>query len=68
MRGETRSNGRLSLPQQVPLALALGTATGLFFGPMVTWLTPVGQVFISLLQLTVLPTASMSLIVGGEGT
>lgn len=68
MTGETRGNGRLSLPQQVPLALALGTATGLFFGPMVSWLTPVGQVFISLLQLTVLPIMSVSLIVGCEGT
>ena len=68
MTGETRRNGRLILPQQVSLALAPGAATGLLLGRLVSWLTPVGQLFISLLQLTLLPIMSVSLIVGGEGT
>jgi Na+/H+-dicarboxylate symporter/ABC-type amino acid transport substrate-binding protein len=55
---------RLSLSAQVFIALGLGILAGLFFGELVQPLQVVGQVFIGLLQMTVLPYILVSLIAG----
>ena len=55
---------RLSLAGRVLIGLALGVIAGVFFGDMVGWLQIVGDVFIRLLQITVIPFISVSLITG----
>ncbi len=55
---------RLGLAEQVLLGLGLGIAAGIFFSDMVGWLQVVGDVFIRLLQITVIPYISLSLITG----
>jgi Na+/H+-dicarboxylate symporter len=42
----------------------LGILTGLFFGEMVGFLEVIGEVWIKLLQMTVLPYVMVSLIIG----
>jgi len=58
------SKRRLGLSEQVLLGLGLGIAAGIFFGEMIGWLKVVGDVFIRLLQVTVIPYISLSLITG----
>ncbi len=53
----------LSLSTKVLVGVVLGIATGLFFGDMVAWMSILGDVFIGLLQMTVLPYIMLSLIV-----
>ena len=53
---------RLGLAEQVLLGLGLGVVAGVFFGEMVGWLKVVGDIFIKLLQVTVIPYISLSLI------
>ncbi len=55
---------RVSLAAKIMIGLVLGLACGLFFGEMVTWLQVVGIIFIKLLQITVIPYISLSLITG----
>ena len=55
---------RLNLAGQVLLGLALGVAAGIVFGEMVGWLKVVGDIFVRLLQVTVIPYISLSLITG----
>jgi Na+/H+-dicarboxylate symporter len=57
-------NRRLSLSGQVMIGLVLGIAVGIFFGAMVRWLKLIGDIFIKLLQITVIPYISFSLITG----
>ena len=52
-----------SLSTKVLLGVFLGVFTGLMFGEAVGWLSTVGDVFIGLLQMTVLPYIMFSLIV-----
>jgi len=54
----------MTLSTKVLLGLALGIFTGIFFGEMVAPLRVGGEVFIQLLQMTVLPYVVTSLIVG----
>ena len=53
----------LSLSTKVLLGVFLGILTGLFFGEDVAWLGIIGDIFIGLLQMTVLPYIMFSLIV-----
>ncbi|MGB1003419.1 MAG: cation:dicarboxylate symporter family transporter [Salibacteraceae bacterium] len=53
----------LSLSAKVLLGVILGVGTGLFFGDEVSWMSVIGDVFIGLLQMTVLPYIMISLIV-----
>ena len=53
---------RLGLAEQVLIGLGLGIAAGIFFGEMVGGLKLVGDIFIRLLQVTVIPFISLSLI------
>ncbi|MEP0202444.1 MAG: cation:dicarboxylase symporter family transporter [Halioglobus sp.] len=54
----------MSLSARIFLGLVLGIATGLFFGEMVAGLKVFGDIFIKLLQVTVLPYIIVSLIAG----
>ena len=54
----------MSLSARIMTGLGLGVATGLFFGEPMGVLEIVGDVFISLLQMTVLPYVMVSLIAG----
>jgi Na+/H+-dicarboxylate symporter/ABC-type amino acid transport substrate-binding protein len=61
---QAREGPRISLATQVLLALALGLMTGLFLGEIVAPLKVVGDAFIRLLQITVIPYISVALITG----
>ncbi len=54
----------VSLSTKIFMALLLGICTGLFFGEMVAFLETVGEIYIKLLQMTVLPYVILSLILG----
>ncbi len=56
----------LSMGQQVMIALLLGVASGLFFGEWTTQIKVIGDIYIGLLQMMVLPYIIISLI-GGIG-
>ncbi len=54
---------KLSLSTKVLIGLIAGILLGLFFGEKVAWFSVLGDVFIGLLQMTVLPYIMFSLIV-----
>ncbi|HFB98609.1 MAG TPA: cation:dicarboxylase symporter family transporter, partial [Bryobacterales bacterium] len=55
---------RLSLAAKILIGLAVGILTGVVFGEMTARLKIAGQVFVGLLQMTVLPYVMVSLIAG----
>lgn len=55
---------RLSLSSKIFVSLLLGAAAGVFFGELVGFLNIVGEIYIKLLQMTVLPYVILSLILG----
>jgi Na+/H+-dicarboxylate symporter len=55
---------RLSLSAQVLLGLILGLLAGVCFGEQMAFCQDIGKAFILLLQMTVLPYISLSLITG----
>ncbi len=55
---------KLSLGTMIIIGAVLGVVTGLFFGESCSWLAVVGQVFIGLLQMCVLPYILLSLVYG----
>ncbi len=59
-----QNSPRFSLAGKIFVGFGLGIAAGMFFGDMVGWLKVVGDVYIDLLQMTVLPYVILSLIVG----
>ncbi|MAT91675.1 MAG: hypothetical protein CME59_03665 [Halioglobus sp.] len=54
----------MGLSARIFIGLAAGVATGLFFGEMVAGLKVFGDIFVKLLQVTVLPYIVASLIAG----
>ncbi|HFB61862.1 MAG TPA: cation:dicarboxylase symporter family transporter, partial [Bacteroidetes bacterium] len=54
---------KTSFSSKVLAGLILGILTGLFFGEKVAWFSTLGDAFIGLLQMTVLPYIMFSLIV-----
>ena len=54
----------MSLSTRVLLGLVLGILCGLFFGSLIAFLGVVGEAFILLLQMAVLPYVAVSLVVG----
>lgn len=54
----------MSLSAQILIGMVLGIAVGLFFGELVAPVGYVGQAFILLLQMTVLPYIALALIKG----
>jgi Na+/H+-dicarboxylate symporter len=63
---EVKPKRGLSMAQQVLVALLLGVAAGLFFGEWTTRIKFVGEIYVGLLQMMVLPYIIISLI-GGIG-
>jgi len=59
-----RPNKRLSLSTKILIGLALGVLTGLFLGEPAGRLKIAGDIFVGLLQMTVLPYVMVSLIAG----
>ena len=55
---------RLSLSAWILIGLGLGVATGLFFGESATVLQTVADIYIRLMQMTVLPYLVLALIIG----
>ncbi|MBS0625420.1 MAG: cation:dicarboxylase symporter family transporter [Verrucomicrobia bacterium] len=49
---------------RVLISIALGLFTGLFFGPLASVLKPIGDIYIMLLQMVVLPYIAFSVIHG----
>jgi len=60
--GKERRGWRPGLAGQVLIGLALGIVVGLFFGELASSLKIIGQIFIGLLQMTVLPYILVSLV------
>ena len=56
------SKKKMSMSTFVLLSFAAGIITGLFFGDKVAWLAVVGDAFIKLLQMTIIPYIIVSLI------
>jgi Na+/H+-dicarboxylate symporter len=63
---ETTKRKKLGLPEKIVIGLGLGIAGGLFFGELTAPLKYVGDAFVGLLQMTVLPYIMVALI-GGIG-
>ena len=53
---------RMSLSTIVLICFALGIVTGLFFGEKVAWMEDIGNAFIKLLQMTIIPYIVVSLM------
>ncbi len=53
---------RLSLSTIVIICFVLGIVNGIFFGEMVAWMGIIGNAFIKLLQMTIIPYIIVSLI------
>ncbi len=67
MREEkNKKPGRSNLSRQILVGLILGVLTGLFFGDYAGNLDIIGQGFVALLQMSILPYMMVSLI-GGIG-
>lgn len=58
---------RLSLSTSILIGMTLGILTGIFFGELVGFLDTIGNAFIRLLQMTILPYILASLILGIGG-
>ena len=61
---ETMNLPRLNLTGWILVGFVLGIATGLFFGDSVSVMAPLGDAFIKIWQITILPSVALSLIVG----
>jgi Na+/H+-dicarboxylate symporter/ABC-type amino acid transport substrate-binding protein len=60
---DTKSS-RLSLSARILIGLVLGVFVGLFFGEAAAVLQPVADIYIRLMQMTVLPYLVLALIIG----
>ena len=63
---KAEKQGRSNLSRQILIGLILGVLTGLFFGDSAGHLAIIGQGFVALLQMSILPYMMVSLI-GGIG-
>jgi Na+/H+-dicarboxylate symporter len=61
---KTKRTPRLSLSAQILIGLGLGVVVGLFFGQPTAALQPVADIYIRLMQMTVLPYLVMALVIG----
>lgn len=60
--GTARSSRRPSMTTMLVIGLVLGLVWGLFFGESGSWIGWIGEAFIGLLQMTVLPYVALSLV------
>ncbi len=49
---------------RILIGLALGAVAGLVFGPAIGWVTPLGDLFVRLLKMIVMPVIIFTLVVG----
>ncbi len=61
---KAKKQPRFSLSAKIFISLLLGVCTGIFWGELVGSLDVVGDIYIKLLQMTVLPYVILSLILG----
>ncbi|MGH0037443.1 MAG: cation:dicarboxylate symporter family transporter [Myxococcota bacterium] len=59
-----RRRFKLDLSSQVMIGLALGVGAGIFLGELAAHLQIIGDIFVRLLQMTVLPFVVLSLVAG----
>ena len=64
MAGNQQKKPRMSLTSKILLGMGLGIPVGVFFGEEVAFLGMVGEAFVQLLQISILPFVLVSLIVG----
>ena len=64
---KTRQKKKLSLSAKIMIGMGLGFAAGIFFGEYCAFLQIVGDAFIQLLQMTILPYITVSMILGIGG-
>ena len=55
---------KTNLLVRILLGLILGAVAGLVFGPKIVWVAPLGDVFVRLLKMIVMPVVMFTLIVG----
>ena len=58
---------KLSLSAKIIIGMVLGFAAGIFFGEYCAFLQIIGDAFIKLLQITILPYITVSMILGIGG-
>ena len=58
---------KLSLSAKIMIGMGLGLGVGIFFGEYVGFLQIIGNAFIKLLQMTILPYIIVSMILGIGG-
>src|SRR6185503_11839561 len=57
-------SGRMSSSRRILAGLGLGIVTGLFLGERAAWLQPLAEGYVKLLQMTVLPVITVSIVAG----
>lgn len=67
MDTENRKKKKLSLSTQIIIGMGLGFGVGIFFGEYCSFLQIIGNAFIKLLQITILPYICVSMILGIGG-
>ncbi|MBW2410727.1 MAG: cation:dicarboxylase symporter family transporter [Deltaproteobacteria bacterium] len=67
MTANEKQKKKLSLSSQILIAMGLGLIAGIFFGEHCAFLQIIGDAFIKLLQITILPYIIVSMIVGIGG-
>ena len=67
MNIENKKKKKLSLSAQIMIGMGLGFAAGIFFGEYCAFLQIIGNAFIKLLQMTILPYIIVSMILGIGG-
>ncbi|WDE95838.1 cation:dicarboxylase symporter family transporter [Lentisphaera profundi] len=55
---------KMSLSSKILIGLGLGVVVGLFFGEKCAWMSHVGYAFIKIMQMTILPYITISMIKG----
>ena len=63
---ESRKRGYFSFPliYKILIGLVLGVIVGAIVGPSIVWIKPLGDIFIRLLKMIVMPVVLFSLVVG----
>jgi Na+/H+-dicarboxylate symporter len=67
MNTDNKKKTKLSLSAQIMIGMGLGFSVGIFFGEYVAFLQIIGNAFIKLLQITILPYIMVSMILGIGG-
>jgi Na+/H+-dicarboxylate symporter len=67
MHKEKKEKKKFSLSTQIMIGMGLGFGAGIFFGEYCAFLQIIGNAFIKLLQITILPYIIVSMILGIGG-